>query len=108
MRQQPLPPTPQPLRDLAFLGRRHASGGLFLKAPSPQPAFPFSALAFQKKILRAVLRLRLRKGSRVASLQASTRVCLQTHNTLALRHQGYGLAGGDDTDAPPNPESPCG
>ena len=108
MRQQPPPPNPQPLRTLAFSGRRSASGGLFLKAPSSQPVFPFPALAFQRRLLRAVLGLRPRRCSRVASLQASARSCLQTHNTLALRHQGYGLTGGNDTDAPLYPESPCG
>ena len=84
MRQQSPPPNPQPLRALAFSGRRSASGGLFLKAPSSQPVFPFPALAFQRRLLRAVLGLRPRRCSRVASLQASARSCLQTHNTLAL------------------------
>ena len=54
--------------------------------------------------LRAVLGLRPRKCSRVAGLQASARSCLQTHNTFALRPQGYGLTGGYDTDAPPDPQ----
>ena len=58
MRQQSPPPNPQPLRALAFSGRRSASGGLFLKAPSSQPVFPFPALAFQRRLLRAVLRCR--------------------------------------------------
>ena len=35
-------------------------------------------------LLRAVLGLRPRNGSRVAGMQASTRVCLHTRNTLAL------------------------
>ena len=137
MRQQPPPPTPQPLRDRAFLGRRPASGGfllkppslqsflplaplgvsrrnalgrwpasggLLLKAPSPQPSRPSAPFAFQRMPLRAVLGLRPRRCSRVWCPQGVAGSALWTPNTFALRHQGYGLTGGYDTDAPPDPQ----
>ena len=137
MRQQPPPPTPQPLHVKLRIGRRAASGGfllkppslqpflpiaplgvsrrnalgrwpasggLLLKAPSPQPSRPSAPFAFQRRLLRAVLRLRLRKGSRVWCPQAFAGFGLRTPNTLALRPQGYGLTGGYDTDAPPDPQ----
>ena len=110
------PPSLQPFLPLAplgvsrrnALGRWPASGGLLLKAPSPQPSRPSAPFAFQRRLLRAVLGLRPRRCSRVAHLQVVAGSCLQMHNTFALRPQGYGLTGGYDTDAPPDPQSPCG
>ena len=70
--------------------------------------FRLSACASALMPLRAVLGLRPRRCSRVAHLQVVAGSCLQMHNTFALRPQGYGLTGGYDTDAPPDPQSPCG
>lgn len=49
MRQQPPPPTPQPLRDRAFLGRRPASGGFLLKPPSLQSFLPLAPLGVSRR-----------------------------------------------------------
>ena len=47
---------------------------------------------------------RINNDSRVWCPQAFAGFGLRTPNTFALRHQGYGLTGGYDTDAPPDPQ----